>query len=348
MPELTPEQVGWKPRLSQLMLDYDPAMVATRVIAIHRTGLTVAPQVADYAEIPVGGRWFQVPPSERPTVGDWIVVDPDSGALVDVLERTSVIERLAPSGELQLIAANIDTAFLVTSCNDDFSLARLERYLAAVLDAGIEPVVVLTKADQTEDVESFVDQVRGLGRQLMVVAVNSLQAEDVEPLMAWATQGQSIALLGSSGVGKSTLVNTMMGEQTQRTQAAREEDAKGRHTTTHRSIHLLPSGGVILDSPGMREFQVANAESGVTETFADIDELAQQCRFNDCAHGAEPGCAVQAAIADGTLDERRLQSYFKLLREEQHNTETIAQRHARMRSFGRMVKKHVQDKRRRP
>ena len=338
--DVTLEQVGWKPVFAQQLGQLDARLQPTRVIAVHRTGLSIAPEVDGFSDIPVGGRWFALPVDERPTVGDWVLVDPQTGSLKVILERTSIIERLAPSGELQLIAANIDTAFLVTSCNEDFSLARLERYLTAVLDAGIQAVVVLTKADLVDAVDEYVDQVRSLGADLPIYAVNALDAVDVEALSAWATRGQSIALLGSSGVGKSTLVNTMIGENVQLTRAAREDDAKGRHTTTHRSIHMLPQGGVILDSPGMREFQLANVEQGVASAFSDVAELASQCRFNDCGHESEPGCAVRAAIAASELDERRLHSYFKLLREEQFNTESIAERHARMRAFGKKVKAH--------
>ena len=338
------EQLGWKPVFQQQLMDFDPQLQVVRVVAVHRTGLTVAPDLPGGVDVAVGGRWFQGPPEDRPTVGDWILVNPATGALEAVLERISLIKRLAPSGEVQLIAANIDTAFLVTSANEDFNLPRLERYLTAVLEADIQPVIVITKADTVEDITPFVDAAQSLGADLPVYALNALDPEQVATLAPWGARGQSIALLGSSGVGKSTLVNTLCGEQVQRTQEARVDDDKGRHTTTHRSIHLLPEGGVILDSPGMREFQLAEAEQGVSALFADIDELALQCRFNDCSHATEPGCAVQAAIADGILDERRLQSYYKLQREERFNTETIAERHARVRAFGKMVKAHTKPK----
>ena len=338
-------QIGFKPVFQQQVLMHDEGLVPARVTAVHRTGLTVSPPLAVIDEVPVGGRWFQLEPEARATVGDWVLLDPTSGTLEVVLERTSLIKRLNPAGEVQLIAANIDTAFVVTSCNEDFSVARLERYLSVVMEAGIQPVVVLTKADLVADVAGHLDEVRALGSDVFVEAVNALDPLSVACLSAWCTSGQSIALLGSSGVGKSTLVNTLAGETLQATQAIREEDAKGRHTTTHRSLHLLPSGGVILDSPGMREFAIADAESGVTTVFADIEVLAENCRFNDCGHGAEPGCAVRAAIVAGDLDERRLDSYFKLLREDRYNTETIAERHERTRKFGKMVREHSKRKR---
>ena len=165
--------------------------------------------------------------------------------------------------------------------------------------------------------------------------------------MQWCGPGQSLAMLGSSGVGKSTLVDTLSGEEIQLTSGIRDDDAKGRHTTTNRSLHLLSSGAVVVDSPGMRELQLTDVEDGVQALFADVLELAQQCRFNNCQHGSEPNCAVQIAIHHGQLDERRLQNYFKLLREERHNTESVAQRHARARQFNKMVKSSVKRKHKR-
>ncbi len=336
---LTLEDVGWKPYFQQQLVNHPQSWRPARVIAVQRTGLTIAPAIAPYKEIAVSGRLFVQQVEARPTVGDWILVNPLTGALEALLERSSLIKRLAPSGDVQLIAANIDTAFLVTSCNADFSLARLERYISVVMEADIQPVVVLTKMDTAADPYVYLDQARTLGNDLPIELVDARDMETLTGLVAWCGPGQSIALLGSSGVGKSTLVNTLAGAELQATQAARSDDDKGRHTTTHRSLHVLPSGGVILDSPGMRELQLAEAEQGVVSAFTDIEEMALLCRFNDCAHNNEPGCAVQAAIAAGELDARRLESYLKLLREEQFNRESVAERHARNRQFGRKVKK---------
>ena len=340
-PELRLEAVGWKPVFQQQLINYAATLRPARVIAVHRTGLTIAPPVAGQNEIAVGGRFFVQDVEARPTVGDWVLIDPDTAALSDVLERTSLIKRLSPAGEIQLIAANIDTAFIVTSCNADFNLARLERYLSVVMEAGIQPVIVLTKTDTAPSVEEYLEAARTLGAEIPIEAVNALDPEQLQGLAAWCQPGQSIALLGSSGVGKSTIVNSLAGTSVQATQAVREDDDKGRHTTTHRSLHLLPQGGVILDSPGMREFQLADAESGVGSLFAEIEALAELCRFNDCAHDTEPGCAVRQAIEDGVLEERRLTSYFKLLREEQFNRETVAERHARSRQFAKKVKASI-------
>jgi len=340
--------IGWKPVFQQQLLQHAEDLVPARVIAVQRTGLTVAPSVAGLTEIPVAGRFFLLPPEQRPTVGDWVLLDPSSGALTAVLERTTLIKRLSPgnTGDIQLIAANIDTAFIVTSCNAEFNLGRLERYLSVVLEAGIQPVLVLTKADTVEDPREFVEQAKTLGPSVIVEVINALNADDLQGLANWCTSGQSIALLGSSGVGKSTIVNSLAGDTVQVTQAVRADDDKGRHTTTHRSLHVLPQGGVILDSPGMREFQIAEAEQGVGSLFADIEDLAKLCKFNDCGHQREPGCAVRQALERHELEARRLDSYFKLQKEERFNRETVAERHIRSRQFGKLSKKAIAAKER--
>jgi len=210
------------------------------------------------------------------------------------------------------MAANVDTMFLVTSCNDEFNLPRMERYLALALEAGVRPVVVLTKADCADSAERYRAAAAGLMRDLAVELVDARDPATLGGVRAWCGEGQTVALLGSSGVGKSTLVNSLAGAALQATGAIRAADAKGRHTTTGRSLHLLPDGGLLVDNPGMRELMLAAAEQGVTELFADVEELASRCRFGDCRHETEPGCAVRDAVADGSLDPRRLESYRKL------------------------------------
>jgi ribosome biogenesis GTPase len=348
--EPTLRDLGWKSVFQQqLTLEELEELVPGRVFGVQRTGITVRFEGGE-VEVPLGGRWFQVPAEERPTIGDWVLLDRALETVVRLLDRNSLLKRMSVSrpGELQLIAANVDVMFLVSSCNEEFNLARMERYLALALDAGVQPVVVLTKADLAEDPEFYREQTRSLRRDLIVEVVNALEPADLEGLRAWCEPGQTITLLGSSGVGKSTLINSLAGSEIQATGGIREDDAKGRHTTTNRSLHLLPGGGLLLDSPGMRELGIADVESGLASAFEDVEALAELCRFNDCAHATEPGCAVQAAIAAGELDERRLESYRKLKREEVYNTETVAERHARVRQFARMVKEHQSQKPRKP
>ena len=346
MPGRPLQALGWRPFFQQqLTLDDLETFAPARVFEVQRSGMLIVGEALEH-NVPLGGRWYQLPAVERPTVGDWVLVDHAGTTVQALLERASLIKRLAPSGELQAIAANLDTVFVVTSANDDFNLSRTERYLALAGDAGIEAVVVITKIDLSDDPAPFEAAAQTLTGAAAVVAVNALDPVSAQALAPWCGQGQTVGLLGSSGVGKSTLVNLLMGDEVQATQSIREDDAKGRHTTTHRSLHRLPGGALVLDSPGMREIQLADVAEGVRDAFEDVESLAADCRFRDCQHAGEPGCAVQIAIDAGNLDERRLANYRKLLREERHNSETVAQRHARMRQFGRMVKSHVDAKRR--
>ncbi len=308
-------ELGWKEFFDRQIDKLGEGLEIARIVAVQRTGLVVAPALEGFEELPLAGRWFNLPQAERPVVGDWVIVERESGSVAHVLERFSLIQRLTGKGEIQSLAANVDTAFIVTSANNEFNLARIERYLAAMAVASVEPVVVLTKVDLVEDAQGYLDEVRGLGESVQVIAVNSKDATSLAALAPWQGAGESIALLGSSGVGKSTLVNTLCGNQIQSTQASRAKDDKGRHTTTFRSFHQLPGGGVILDSPGIREFQIVPTGESIEAAFPDVEALAELCRFGDCTHGPEPGCAVQAAISSEELDERRFQSYLKLKQE---------------------------------
>ncbi len=273
------------------------------------------------------------------TVGDWVLLD-SPGQLQRLLDRMSLFSRKAAGTRVatQLIAANVDTAFVVSSLNQDFNLNRIERYLALANEANVEPVVVLTKIDRCDDPQDYARQVQHLDPLLIVIMVNSLDAESVAQLAPWCTEGRTVAFTGSSGVGKSTLINTLSGHTVQQTNAIREDDGKGRHTTTRRTLHLLPTGGLLIDTPGMRELQLANCEHGLEDTFSEIIELATQCRFSDCQHQDEPGCAVKKAIDDGKLDERRLSNYRKLMREQALNSATLAEKRARDRKFGRYIR----------
>jgi ribosome biogenesis GTPase len=279
------------------------------------------------------------------TVGDWLVLSPE-GNFEKLLERQSLFRRKSAGSKVgvQLIAANVDTLFIVTSLNDDFNLNRIERFLSLANEAGAAPVIILSKADLSDDPEMFSSQVQALDSLLMVVTINCLDADEVRKLEPWCKTGSTVALMGSSGVGKSTLVNTLLGKAVQSTGAIREDDSKGRHVTTGRSLHRIPQGGLLLDTPGMRELQLADCDDGVNTTFTDITSLAEQCRFGNCQHDSEPGCAVQNAIDRGELKARRLSSYQKLMREQAFNSATLAEKRARDKSFGKMIKTHLSDK----
>lgn len=281
---------------------------------------------------------FKFPPNfDAVCVGDWVIFNEDR--LLRVLERQSLFQRKAAGSarERQLIASNIDTVFIVSSLNDDFNLNRIERYLALAKETSVEPVIILTKADLCTEAEDIRQQVQQLDSLLSVHCVNSLAPDEISVLRSYCQRGKTVVFLGSSGVGKSTLVNGLLGNNDMETGNIREQDSKGRHTTTYRAIKWLPEGGLLMDTPGMRELQLSDAKEGIKLTFADIESLANLCRFKDCQHQDEPGCAVTRAVEQGKLSARRLDNFQKLLREEAHNSATLAQKRAKDRAFTKMV-----------
>lgn len=329
-------QLGWNAFFQQqLTLDEYTAATPARIIAKHRSQLEI------YAE--QGRQKLIVTPHTAEIndlmVGDWVLLQPD-GTFHRMLERRSRFTRKAAgkNTSIQNIAANVDTAFITTALNQDFSLNRIERYLALVSEAGADAVVVLTKADLCDDPDHYLHQVRAIDPMLMVEVVNALDPESTSVLDPWCSPGSTVALLGSSGVGKSTLVNTLSGKQDQLTGAARSADDKGRHTTTARSLHFIPDGGALLDTPGMRELQLVGCEAGIDQVFSDISALATQCRYSDCQHQTEPGCAVQKAVNASELDPRRVENYFKLQREHAFNAASLAEKRAKDRSLGRFYR----------
>jgi len=252
--------------------------------------------------------------NDHPTVGDWLLIDEVTLQPRRVLRRLNLFKRRAPANARreQMIAANVDTLFIVASCNQDFSVARLERYLVLAREVGVNPVVVLTKTDLTDTPDVFAAAARAIEPGLRVETVNGRDPASVSCLATWCGKGETVALLGSSGVGKSTLVNTLRGSDGIATQAIRAGDGTGRHTTTVREMHRLDGGGWLLDTPGMRELQLSDAATGISEVFDDILLVAQGCRFSDCAHGGEPGCAIRAAISGGTLTAERVKRWRQL------------------------------------
>lgn len=273
------------------------------------------------------------------TVGDWLLLDTTTHRGVRRLERDSLIARKAAGEQAksQPIAANIDTLFIVSSCNHDFNLSRLERYLALASEAQVTPIVVLTKSDLAEDAELLRQQATQLKSGLIVELVDARDSQQTSVLSDWCRINQTVAIVGSSGVGKSTLAMSL-GADTLKTQGIREDDSKGRHTTTARSIHRLNSGGLLIDTPGMRELQLADCEEGVSEVFDEIIELAQFCRFRNCNHNGDPGCAVQESIERGDLSPRRLKNYLKLQSEQARNSQSLRERRQESRKLGKFYK----------
>ncbi|MET0534399.1 MAG: ribosome small subunit-dependent GTPase A [Steroidobacter sp.] len=339
-------QLGWRPFHSQqLTLEELDTGYPARVSNVHRSGLVVVSERGTHS-VSIPARVTE--PLARPvTVGDWVLVETEALRVQRVIDAYGVITRVAAGSEhrLQTIAANLDTLFVVTSCNDDFNRSRLERYLAVAYEARVDPVVVLTKADLCEHVDELIDQARSLATTLQVIAVNATAPAAAAALEPWLQAGQTVAFVGSSGVGKSTLVNTLIGHASQATAGIREDDSRGRHTTTAREMFVLASGAWVIDTPGMRELKVGAVESGLRTVFDNIETLASQCHFRDCRHEAEAGCAVLAAVTAGQLDPRRLASYHKLQREAARAAMSTADRRERERRFGRMYASVTQIKR---
>lgn len=310
-----------------------------RVTEVQRSIIRVTDGESERS-ITLTAHWREIAAEQRPTVGDWVVLDDEQLRVERVLERKSLFRRVAAGekAELQLIAANVDILFVVTSCNEEFKESRLERYLALAAEAGVIPVVVLTKIDLCDEPDAYADRAHSVQKGLAVESVNALDSSTFSGVMAWIEPGSTVALVGSSGVGKSTILNTLTGTTVATTSGIREDDKKGRHTTTHRQLHQLPSGGLLIDVPGMRELKVADVDSALAIVFDDIEALASQCRFTDCHHDSEPGCAVRAAIERGDLDERRLNNYLKLLRENARHNTSLAERRSQSRAFGKLIK----------
>ncbi|UTW58828.1 ribosome small subunit-dependent GTPase A [Kordiimonas sp. SCSIO 12603] len=331
--------------LQQLSAEEREQGKLARVVEVQRSQVTANDGINEWI-IPLGGNWYQLPAEQRPTIGDWVLLDAKREKVLRLLERKSVFRRVAagPKVDLQLIAANVDTLFIVTSCNEEFNESRLERYLALAYEVDVYPVVVMTKTDMAEDAESYRRRVQAMKPDLVVELVNALDVEDVQKLASWVSKGSTVALVGSSGVGKSTLVNSLSGQKLTETSGIREKDAKGHHTTSYRALYPLSSGGVLLDVPGMREVKVAHLSTSLAEVFDDIEAIAQHCKFRNCAHVEEPGCAVRAALEAGELDPRRLKNYQKLILEEARNTSSLSEQRHRDRQFSKMVRRHVKAK----
>lgn len=271
------------------------------------------------------GSFYEEDPDRRPVVGDYVTFfySPAGDSVIRaVRDRKNLLARSdqAKTGVMQYMAANVDYCFIVTSLNGDYSYNRIARYAGIALQGGAVPVAVLTKADLCGDAERYVREVRTVSDKIRVHAVSALTGAGLEELAEYFAPGKTICLMGSSGAGKSTLINAVAGGEVMKTGAVREADAKGRHTTTSRQLIRLKNGACVIDMPGMREVGMARAEDGIDDTFADIVELESRCRFRNCRHGSEPGCAVKAAIASGELSRERWLLYRSLGEENRKNT----------------------------
>jgi len=313
-------QFGWSDALSQQFAPHaDLGLTPGRVVVQHRGQYDLITPEGE-AKATISGRFaHEAGEGGYPVTGDWVAVSLDAGAATIhaiLPRRTAFIRKAAgPSQTPQVVAANVDAAVLVSALTPDFNPRRLERYLAIAWQSGARPLVVLTKADLCPDVDEAVAATQAMAVGVDVIAVSAATGEGMTDLAARLLPGETAVLVGSSGAGKSTLVNALAGEARMAVGEVREEDGRGRHTTSHRELVLLPGGALILDTPGMRELGLLDADEGITATFEDIEALAAQCRFHDCGHTNEPGCAVQAALETGVLDPARWRNYQKLQRE---------------------------------
>jgi ribosome biogenesis GTPase len=289
---------------------------------------------------------------DYPAVGDWVVIRPlhdeQKGIIDAVLPRRTAFSRKEAGGrtEKQVLASNIDTVFIMTSLNHDFNLRRVERYLVLANESEINPVIVLSKSDLCEDVQNKIDEVNQIAKNVPVHAISSITKQGIDGLKKYITDGNTIAILGSSGVGKSTFINVLLGSDELKTEDVSSYKDKGHHATTRRELILIPGGGLIIDTPGMRELQLWEGEGGLENLFDDIEKLASQCKFSDCKHKSEPGCAVRRAIKKGELDEDRYKSYLKMAREIKYfefRKDHLAsiQERKRWKKISKMAKEHT-------
>ena len=310
---------GWSDGLQRAFTPFAERGFTPGRVLVQQRGLLGLITYDGEVQAELSGRFqHEAGPGVHPVAGDWVAVAvrPDEGTATihGLVPRTSRFTRKGPTG-VQVVAANVDTAFLATSLNADFSVRRLERYLANAYEGGADPVIVLTKADLCEEVDACVAEAEAVAYGVPVIAVSALEGRGLEELERHLRPGRTAVVLGMSGAGKSTLVNSLAGESRMATQEIISEGARGRHTTTHRELVRLPSGALLLDTPGMREIGVFGADEGVSAIFADIDDLAADCRFSNCRHEREPGCAVREALESGDLDPGRWRSYQKLQKE---------------------------------
>ncbi len=318
-----------------------------RVIVVNKDNFIIRNEAAEIlAEITGKIMYGAESNLDYPTVGDWVKVnyyDQNTFAVIyEILPRKSLLKRKVAGKkiEYQLLASNIDSAFIVQSCDVDFNLRRLERYLIMVTESNIKPVILLSKSDliTPENLEQEILEIKSMNQDYEVIAFSNKTSEGLHEIRRYIQSGVTYCLLGSSGVGKTTLLNNLIGENVYATSAVREKNGKGRHITAHRQLTILEHGGLIIDTPGLRELGTIGVSTGLQETFSDIITLTDNCRFKNCTHTSEPGCSVLEAVEKGTISEGRYQNYLKLRRESEHNKMSYLEKRKKDKKFGKMIK----------
>jgi ribosome biogenesis GTPase len=348
------EKFGWNSFFSESFEPYARrGLSAGRVFLQHnKFYLLYTEEGETWAEVAGKMRHQALERRDLPAVGDWVVIRPMRGeekkaTIQEILPRKSRFSRKVAGSrtEEQIVAANVDTIFMVSGLDNDFNLRRIERYLIMAWESGARPVIILNKADVSAEAEQRVREVEAIAPGVPILLMSAKRSEGLEALNPFIGAGQTVALMGSSGVGKSTIINRLMGKETQRVQEVRSGDDRGKHTTTHRELILLPTGGLIMDTPGMRELQLWVGGRGLQDAFEDIETLTRQCHFRDCQHLNEPDCAVRQALEDGSLDAGRFENYRKMQKEMSHLETKQDQRAAlaqkeKWKKIHRALKKH--------
>ena len=317
-----------------LIKNIDESKTIARIIATHKDRYEIVCNNGQgFAKIK-RGCYYDNPNSIYPTTGDFVIIEWNStgdSMICETLKRGSSFSRTASSSDRnhelhnqheQLVAANFDYVFIMQSLNNNFNLHRLERYLSLSWESGAIPVIILTKSDLVEKIQEYIEQVESIAFGVDVYAVSCITGYGLDSIKKYFSKGNTIVFLGSSGVGKSTLVNTLYGDNVMKTSDIREEDSRGRHTTTSRNLIMLPNGAMIIDTPGMRELGMWNAENGINKTFQDIEQYIGMCKFSDCTHTNEPGCKILEAIVNREIDQERFEQYLKLQKESRYNTDS--------------------------
>lgn len=326
------ESLGWNPALAESFARRWPSgLTPARISSVHGSAYDVlSPSGRLLAEL--AGKLRPSDGAERPATGDWVALaeraEDRRATIHGILPRRTKLSRKVAGAttQEQVVAANVDLLFMVMALDDDFSPRRAERYLSIAWEAGIQPVILLNKSDGCDDFAERLLEIEAVAPGVPVLALSARTGSGIEQLATYLTPGRTVALLGSSGVGKSTLVNRLSGSELLETRPVRECDGKGRHTTTHRELVPLPQGAILIDNPGLRELQLWEAPAGVAATFHEIGELASGCQFRDCTHRHEPGCAVKGAVETGELSAERFRSWQKLDREQAYLSRRVDQR----------------------